>query len=70
MSRFGGEVWGGLCVAVTCHVNDLLDGHVVLDLECLDRIYCNAYVPNLQVGGQVVSFLTRIWAVWCPRRQC
>ena len=39
-------------------VNELLDGHVALDLECLDRIYLNAYVPNLQVGGQVVSFLT------------
>ena len=30
-------------------VNDVLDGHVVLDLECLDRIYLNVYVPNLQV---------------------
>jgi hypothetical protein len=40
-------------------VNDVLDGHVVLDLECLDRIYLNAYVPTLQVGGQVVTFLTR-----------
>ena len=40
-------------------VNDLLDGHVVLDLECLDRIYLNGYVPSLQVGGQVVSFMTR-----------
>jgi hypothetical protein len=39
-------------------VNDVLDGHVALDLECLDRIYLNAYVPNLQVGGQVVRFLT------------
>ena len=39
-------------------VNDILDGHVGLDLECLDRIYLNGYVPNLQVGGQVVSFLT------------
>src|SRR5437764_7775810 len=39
-------------------VNDVLDGHVALDLECLDRIYLNAYVPNLQVAGQVVSFLT------------
>lgn len=39
-------------------VNDVLDGHVVLDLECLDRIYLNGYVPNLQVGGQVVTFLT------------
>ena len=25
-----------------------------LDLECLDRIYLNGYVPTLQVGGQVV----------------
>jgi hypothetical protein len=40
-------------------VNDVLDGHVGLDLECLDRIYLNAYVPMLQVGGQVVSFLTQ-----------
>lgn len=39
-------------------VNDVLDGQVALDLECLDRIYLNAYVPNLQAGGQVVSFLT------------
>jgi hypothetical protein len=40
-------------------VNDLLDGHVSLDIECLDRIYLNGYVPNLQVGGQVVSFMTQ-----------
>jgi hypothetical protein len=36
---------------------DILDGHVSLDIECLDRIYLNGYVPNLQVGGQVVQFL-------------
>jgi hypothetical protein len=39
-------------------VNDVLDGQVALDLECLDRIYLNVYVNNLQVPGQVVSFLT------------
>jgi hypothetical protein len=39
-------------------VNDVLDGHVVLDLDSFDRIYLNGYVPNLQVGGQVVNFLT------------
>src|SRR3954453_7144347 len=39
-------------------VNDVLDGQVALDLEGLDPIHPNAYVPNLQVGGQVVSFLT------------
>jgi len=46
-------------VTAVCNVNDVLDGHVSLDLECLDRIYLNAYVPNLQVGGQVVVFLTQ-----------
>src|SRR5438270_13310877 len=40
-------------------VSDILDGHVGLDLECFDRIYLNGWVPNLQVPGQVVSFLTR-----------
>ena len=38
-------------------VNDVLDGHVGLDIECLDRIYLNGYVPNLQVAGQVVRFM-------------
>jgi hypothetical protein len=46
-------------MAATVTINDVLDGHVVLDVECLDRIYLNGYVPNLQVGGQVVSFLTQ-----------
>ncbi len=41
------------------NINDVLDGHLALDLDCLDRIDLNAYVPNLQVGGQVVTFLTR-----------
>lgn len=40
-------------------IHQLLDQHVVLDLQCLDRIYLNAYIPTLQVGGQVVTFLTR-----------
>lgn len=39
-------------------VNDLLDGQVGLDLECLDRLYLNGYVPTLQTSGQVASFLS------------
>ena len=39
-------------------VTDLLVGQVGLDLVCLDRLYVNGYVPNRQVGGQVVTFLT------------
>jgi hypothetical protein len=46
-------------MAATVTVNDLLDDHVVLDVQCLDRIYLNGYVPKLQVGGQVVGFMTR-----------
>ena len=38
-------------------VNDVLAGHVKLDLECLDRIYLNGYVANLQVPGQVILFM-------------
>jgi hypothetical protein len=45
-------------MADVVNINDVLDRHVVLDLQCVDRIYLNAYVPNLQVGGQVVTFLT------------
>ena len=40
------------------NINDVLDGHVGLDLACIDRLFLNAYVPNVQVSGQVVTFLT------------
>jgi hypothetical protein len=45
-------------VARVITVNDVLDGHVALDIECLDRIYLNAYVPILQASSQVVAFLS------------
>lgn len=48
---------GVVLVGEVVNINDVLDGHVVLDLECVDRLYLNVYVPNLQVGGQVVTFL-------------
>jgi hypothetical protein len=38
------------------NINNVLEGHVELDLACIDRLYLNAYVPNLQVGGQVAQF--------------
>jgi hypothetical protein len=38
-------------------VMDALDGHVALDLECLDRLYLHGYLAPLQVGGQVIQFL-------------
>jgi hypothetical protein len=51
--------WGWAMATRVVTVSDILDGHVGLDLECFDRIYLNGWVPNLQVPGQVVSFLTR-----------
>ena len=55
-----GKFCRGYCsVATVGNVNEILDGHVVLDLECLERIYLNAYVPTLQVGGQVVTFFNQ-----------
>jgi hypothetical protein len=39
------------------NVCDVLDGHVALDISCLDRIYLNAYVPKLQTSGGVTWFL-------------
>ena len=44
--------------SVPVTVNDVLDGHVELDLECLDRLYLHGYLGQLQVGGQVVQFLS------------
>ena len=44
-------------MAGVVNINDVLDGHVALEVECVDRLYLNAYVPILQVGGQVKRFL-------------
>ena len=59
---WGWSGWSGsahpVVMTATMTVNDVLDGRVGLDLECMDRTYLNGYVPNLQVGGQVVSFMT------------
>jgi len=45
-------------MASVVNINDVLAGHVSLEVECVDRLYLNAYCPLLQVGGQVVRFLT------------
>jgi len=40
-------------------IDELLREHVTLDIECLDRLYLNGYVPTLQMSGQLVTFLTQ-----------
>ncbi len=39
-------------------VGDVLEGHKLLEIDCVDRVYLTLSVPSLVVGGQVVSFLT------------
>jgi len=36
---------------------DVLACHVVFELECIDRIYCNLYVPKLQRELGVAGFI-------------
>ncbi|MGH3237642.1 MAG: hypothetical protein ACRDOH_31175 [Streptosporangiaceae bacterium] len=36
---------------------DVLSRHVMFGLECIDRIYCNLYVPKLQRDLGVVGFI-------------
>jgi len=43
--------------SVPVTVNDVLDGHVKLHLQCLDRLYLHGYLGRLQVSGQLVQFL-------------
>ena len=36
---------------------DMVDGHVSLDISCLDRLYLTGFVPKLQTAGGVIYFL-------------
>ena len=47
----------GVAVPRVVTVNELLDGQVVLDIECLDRIYLSGFVNSLQTPGGVIYFL-------------
>jgi hypothetical protein len=38
---------------------EVLDGHTVLDISCLDRLYLTGFVPKLQTPGGVVYFGAR-----------
>jgi hypothetical protein len=36
-----------MAVAGGVNVNEVLEGHVRMQIDCVDRLYLNAYVPNL-----------------------
>lgn len=41
------------------NVAELIRDHVTLEVECVDRLYLNGYIPTLQNSGQLVYFLTK-----------
>lgn len=41
------------------NVVQFIRDHVSLEVECVDRLYLNGYIPTLQTPGQLVWFLTR-----------
>jgi hypothetical protein len=45
-------------MSVPLSAADVLGEHVVFELECIDRVYCNAYVRRLTYPGGVASFFT------------
>jgi hypothetical protein len=38
-------------------VADVLAEHVTFEIECIDRMYCNVYVPRLQYAAGLVGYL-------------
>ena len=40
-------------------VADVLADHVVFEIECIDRMYCNVYVPHLQHAGGLLGYIQR-----------
>ena len=38
-------------------VAEVLTDHVVFEVECIDRMYCNVYVPRLQYARGLVGFV-------------
>src|SRR5450631_4174127 len=38
---------------------EVLSEHVVFELDCIDRVYCNAYVPKLAYPAGVAGFFTK-----------
>lgn len=46
-------------MSITHNVAEILKNHVTFELECMDRMYLNVYMPTLQWEGGVVGFFRR-----------
>ena len=50
-------------------IQDILYDKITLDIECVDRVYLNGYVKNLQLPGGVVNFIQQQfnWPIPSPK---
>jgi hypothetical protein len=46
-------------MTVARSVNDVLSEHVVFEVDCIDRMYLNVYVPQLQYARGLVGYVHR-----------
>jgi hypothetical protein len=46
-------------MTVARSVADVLAEHVRFEVECIDRMYCNVYVPQLQHAGGLLGYVQR-----------
>jgi len=46
-------------MTVARSVGDVLGEHVVFEIECIDRMYLNVYVPGLQYAAGLVAYVHR-----------
>src|SRR2546426_8131549 len=57
---------GSSTIMVRKNVAEILSNHVTFELEAIDRMYLNAYVPSLQTGAGFVYFLKTQLGVRVP----
>ncbi|MBO0882874.1 MAG: hypothetical protein J2P17_21570 [Mycobacterium sp.] len=46
-------------MTVARSVGEVLTEHVVFEIDCIDRMYCNVYVPQLQFARGLVGYVHR-----------
>src|SRR6266516_7717838 len=57
---------GSSTIMIRKNVAEILQDHVTFELEAIDRMYLNAYVPSLQTGAGFVYFVKTQLAARVP----
>ena len=55
-------------MTLTRSVADVVSDHVIFDVESIDRMYLNVWVPRLTYGGGVQGFFVAVIAATTTRR--